>query len=1249
MGIAKALTNDLERALRLYRIPILTAFALSLRQYPEDRFLLTDDQTEDPRRNVYRLRRISIIEQQATKPGVGCDDRQFTRLTGSLLFTGLSDTSGVVQPLYNLTNTGGRTDLDGVVFTASGTTTQKQEKAQRYNVRRPGDVTWRVRTPVMMADETSVIDYLSFRCTQLKYLHSISFKWSDRRWDARQIGLDQDLFRPDGEKTDMVTLAAMWMDPSMSILNPEVWGPYEDLIRANYEEYLGRKVDEQVADCAAFSFVYSQYIEVLRPSVDAEPPSVNAAQHGRVSRYLDTISNRALHIPFNRDIINQGGNDSYRVTEVDPETALDVTQDVFNLLDADAHWRFTSSFEADNLADDGWCGTAYTSPSTDIPPNLPPYTYLKDKTPVYGTKSVAVADGYICRRIVLPNGSYGLSMWILTFAGDAKIEVVRNNRLRPKGWAMDQDTNRVTSIQHWRENYETVASTNVRGAAGWRHITVSFDLVDQMMVPGEGYPAHEIYIVLTADASTFDHLNLYQDRFGHNVTIQNTINLSTQPFDTRPELRHVNLEKCFQTDSEFGTRERAAHSFRFDGKDTIVQAESRPAYNVRAEGTTIDTWFKINSDDETANNVLGTRGEFTLFQKTGSYLPGYVASVDREKIVRFSLSDASIFNSVQFRNSLLQPSVGTQVFPPRTDWGNSNIYDTYKTAFKETGLQPLEWQSIDGTVTIGVPFDIGGGKYLLVSPDDPYVSGHGSIIASEYLLWHAQQAYAQIMPVDRVNPAGTAGGFVFAPIPINPLLYTIEQFYGVYTPSPAQFSPRWLFSPTASPYPSPGDLHPFPATVFTPASPPISPADEQPFTYPVYWPIAPQDWGDLPIVWPADSFLYGPAPTWTPFTWDTLFDDANMRVRHPLFVGGKIRYDRWCHINVAMAMDDLEVGINSITVIQGSVTINPNAKLNGDDLLIGTSNPRTINTAAPVSFYSFKIFQYRMPALDRISIFAGEAVNFNELQYSVFGENLDYDKDGVMDFWQENTTDLGLWTSWNETRKSPYQPFPIPISEKFGAVRASVEDPITIVPDIDRNRSLIADWFDEAYLQELIDIQTVGFSDGLILWDFMNQGQAVTYDYNDRVWDATCNKYVPRTLSYLDWLRSVLNEEWNSITSVQDPVPNFAAAGSPSPWKDGASPNPVGSSPWPTYGDKDNELVMTGIKGWFGFEGLLGYRDSLEKVAKESIVFNYLQIELHFRAPRTELEAVLKPYAHSIDDIYEDAYVGNHLTKQTES
>ena len=1249
MSISKALTNDLERSLRLYRIPILTAMAFSMRRLGEDKFLLTDDKSEDSRRNVVRLRRITMIEQNSTKPGIGVDDRQFTSLTGNLIFTGLPDANGVAQPIGNVSNLGGRDDLAGTLFSATGTTDEKQAKAQRYNKRRPGDVSWRVRTPVMMADETSIIDYLAFRCTQLKYLHSITLKWSDRRWDTRVIGLDQDLYRAEGEKTNMVTLAPMWMDENMSILNPEIWGPFEDLIRMNYEEYLGRKIDEQVADCAAFTATFKDYLNILSPAPDQAPPSINANLHGRVQRLLDTTANRSLLIGFDRNILGDGtGNDTYKVVATDPDTAQDVTQDVFNLLDADGQWRLTSSFEAATLAEDGWCGTAMATQTLDIPPDLPAFAFDRAGNPVFGTKSVEVDSGFLCRRIVLPNGSYGLRLRLRSIVGDVRVEVIRNNRLRPKGWAMSQATARVTSIKHWRENYETVAGSTIRYEPGWREVFISFDLIDSLLVGGEGYPAHEVYIVLTADTTArFDHLELVQDTYGHTINILNTVNRSAQPFDTRPELRHVDLEKVFQADKPFGVREVAAASFRLDGKNTVVQAEHRPAYNIRQSGTTLDLWFKVNSDDETAQKVLSTRGSFTLFQKTGVYLPGYSCVVDHEKILTMGLGSNKVFDSTPFRNTLIHPSVGTDWAPPRIDWGNPNIYDTYLTCFRETGLQPLEW-SAAGTVPINVVTPIGGGKVLLVALNDPYVtSGEAlsdpaspDVSVSRYLKWHAIQAYSLIMPAARVDPAGTAGGFVFAPVPINPMLHSIASFYGDYNPSPAAFSPRFLFSPGSPTLPTSPFDHPSPAVVYSPAHMP-SPGVGPLFNIP--WPISPSAWGS-PFNWPQDVFLYGPKPTWTAFAWDTIVNDSGMMVRYPIFVGGRLKFDRWVHLDIAMAENDLEIGINGITVYQtSSLNIPASAADNGDDLLIGTTTLNSTNVAAPVSFYSFKIFQRRLLTADRGAIFTGEATNFNELQYNVFKDTLDYDGDKVLDFWQNDITDFGLWTSWPESTKDPYRPFPIDIQSGYGKVVPSVADPITIATDLDRNRDLIADWYDGPYLQELIDIQAVGLSDGLILWDFMASGQAATYDYNDRVWDPTCKRYVPRTLSYLDWLRSVLIEEWNTVTAVQDPIPNFDKAGSPSPWKGGASPNPSG--PWPTYGDKDNELVMTGVKGWFGFNGLIGYRDSLEKVFNEGVVFNYLQIELHFRAPRTELEALLKPYAHSIDDIFEDAYEGNRLAK----
>jgi hypothetical protein len=1246
MGITKALTNDLERALRLYRIPILTALALSLRRNPTDRFLLTDDRAEDSRRNVVRMRRISTVEQNTTKPGIGVDDRQFTALTGNLMFTGLPDANGVVQPIYNLTNMGGQTDIDGVVFTATGTTEEKQAKARRYNRLRPGDVSWRVRTPVMMADETSIIDYLAFRCTQLKYLHSITFKWSDRRWDARTVGLDQDLFRPDGERTQMVILAPMWMDESMSILNPAVWGPFESLIQANYEEALGRKIDEQMADCAAFVATFNEYLQVLAPSTDTPSSSV----HGRVSRFLDTTANRSLHLPFNRQIISQDGNDSYRVTAVDPDTALNVTQDVFNLLDAQNQWRLTSSFEAATLADDGWCGTATTAPSTDIPTDLPAYAQDRAGNPVYGTKSLQVTQGYVCRRMVLPNGSYALRLWIKTDSKDARVEVVKNNRLLSKGWTMSQVPPRVTSIKHWRENYETVAASTMLEAAGWREFFISFNLLDNLQIAGEGYPAHEVYIVITAtDVIHVDHLDLFQDKYGHEVAILNTVNLSAQPFDVRPELRHVNLEKAFQADSVFGVREVAASSFRLDGAETVVSVAHRDAYNIKPEGTTIDTWFKVNSDDEQANNVLTNRGSFTLFQKTGAYLPGYAVVVNRERLMIGAIGNSQAFSSKQFRNTMLHPSVGNSVFPPRTDWANPNIYDTFKTAYRETGLQPMEWISPPvGIAVVGMSTDIGGGKFLLVAVNDPYLPAHGSpssVPIADYLEWHARQAYGQIMPVDQVNPAGTVGGFVFAPVPVNSMLNTIGAIYGDYSIPPGDYSPRFLYSPLVSPYPTSPLDHPS-SSIFSPL---VSPSPNQQDIYPVYWPIPPGDWGDVPVQWPADTFVYGSPLTWNPFVWSSIYDEPSMKIRHPMFVGGKLRFDRWCHFNMAVATNDLEVGIHGITVyLNPSFTFNPATASNGDDLLIGTTTIKALKVAAPISLYSFKIFQYRMPSTARSSIFSGEATNFNELQYNVYKEDLDYNLDQALDFWQDDITDLGLWTHWPNVSPDPYKPFPPIISNQYGQVVASVADPLTIASDVDRNRNLLTDWYDASYLQELIDTQTIGFADGLILWDFIHPDQAETYDYHDRYYDATCKTYRPRTLSYLDWIQGVLAEEWNQVTAIHDPMPGFQQAGSPSPWPSpAASPNPAG--PWPSFGDKPNELVMTGVKGRFGWEGLLGYRDSLAQVAREGIVFNYLQVEYHFRAPRTELEALLRPYAHGIDQIFEDDYVGNHLTKQTPS
>ena len=1018
MGIAKALTNDLERGLRLYRIPILTALAISMRRFIEDRFLITDDRTEDERRNVVGLQKITRIEQQTCKPGIGADDRQFDSLTGNLLFVGIPDANGIINAIGNLSNVGGREDIEGVLWTASGTAQQKQDKAERYNKLRPSDVCWRVRTPVMMAPNTTIIDYLALRCTHLPFLHSIALKWSDRRWDARQVGLDQDLYRPENERSEMIILAPMWMDAGMSILDPTIWGPFESLIQSNYEEYLGRKWDEQLADCAAFVDTFEEYLQVLRPSGDAQPWEVNSAQVGRVQRLLDTTANRTLFIPFNRGVVGDGkGGDTYRIADVDPETSQDVTQDVFNLLDADGHWRLTSSFEAASFVEDGWCGTATPTQTTDIPENLPPFAYNRLGEAVYGTKSLEITGGFFAHRLVLPNGTYALKLRVKNVVGTGRVEIIRNNRLLPKGWAMDQATNRVTSIAHWRQNYETVASTIVRDDVldEWREIWVSFDLIDHLQTPSEGYPAHEIYIVLsTVDSEAvppppvvppssgtpavirFDALELFSDNYGHALQILNTVNRSPQPFDVRPELCVVNLEKAFQEDSIFGDREQAAASFRLDGNNSVVMLDHRTGYNVKAAGTTIDTWFKVNSDDETENNVLAARGGFTLFQKDGAYLPGYACSVDQERLLFLSVGKQPVFGSKSFRNTMLHPSVLTDWMPPRTDWASPTIYQPFWDAFHETGLQPTEWTTTGDTSVayVGYKTDIGGGKYLLVTADDPYVVAAGDppyVFIKAYLLWHARRAYGMIMPADRVDPDvdNTETGFVFAPIPINPLLYQIEPFLGDYSPSPAEWSPRYYYSPD----------------IYSPHGPPlpVSPA----LATEILWPISPNAWGS-PFDWPASPSLYGTQPAWNLFAWGA--ELAPMLTRYPIFINGALKFDRWVHLDAAMAQGDAEIGINGITVFVGGVTIPDGTDLNYDNLLLGAVTPDATNVAAPISLYAFKIFQRRLSAADRNAIFCGEAVNFNELQYNVYKDALDYDGDGVLDFWQSDINDLGLWT-----------------------------------------------------------------------------------------------------------------------------------------------------------------------------------------------------------------------------------------------
>jgi hypothetical protein len=182
---------------------------------------------------------------------------------------------------------------------------------------------------------------------------------------------------------------------------------------------------------------------------------------------------------------------------------------------------------------------------------------------------------------------------------------------------------------------------------------------------------------------------------------------------------------------------------------------------------------------------------------------------------------------------------------------------------------------------------------------------------------------------------------------------------------------------------------------------------------------------------------------------------------------------------------------------------------------------------------------------------------------------------------------------------------------------------------------MVDDDFDEAYLKELIDVQTLGFSDGLLFWDFVTDRNDVYHSVTQRVYDPDCQAYRNVTLDYRDWLNGHITEEFNSVKSITDPVPTLTDLGVTSP--DPANP--------PSYGDNDDELLMTGVKGWFGFDELMGYRDSLSKLDQEGMIFNYLQVEFRFRADRAVLERVLEDFADSYGQIFSNDYVGHRLKK----
>jgi hypothetical protein len=992
----------------------------------------------------------------------------------------------------------------------------------------------------------------------------------------------------------MVIIPAMWMDETMTQVDPNLWGPYQALVTANREEYEARQQDEMSLDAQAFVDTYKQYRTIL---TDADRPVQDV---GRVFRGLDTQLNRSLRVPFDRNIKSAGDNiDTYEIFNFDPKTqGADQTQLVFNTQTISGGWRLTSSFECtvgaaaiDKIHNDGWYGDGVLSLSSDIPANLPAFAFEPDGTPVYGQKSLSIVaagddTGFAARRLLLRDGKYALSFWVKTTNSNVggpftKVAVIRNTRQEPKGqWMVGSPPtvpgDRVTSVEHFRNAYETVAEASIREIAGWKQYWINFELVDHYKVSEEEYPPHEVYIVVESDNVLVDHFNLLTIASENKLSILNTINRSTMDYTLRPELRHVDLEKAFSADTPVGTTERSASAFRFDGRYIACELDSKPGYNIHSTGTTINSWFKINSDDEATNQVLMRRSGFTLFQKTGVNVPGYSCTVDLEKKLIFTVGNQRAFDSSSCLNHFLHPAVSGANTLPKIDWSDPNQYENYHQAYNLTGQQPTESYSLNvspgNTIGLKVTTDlddrkynnIGYGKSILVrrlisSPvdpaDDPYPFGSDGLYLyggqyqttegvvetalpgeavdfNQYMNWHQNEAYSQVVPARDLAPGDSRSGFIFSPPPLNTYL-------------------------------DPG-----------------------------------------------------------------LLTSAMLR-RYPLLLAGVLQFDRWFNFDFSYGPQGVKVSINgSLVYSAGSLTL-PVSE-NGDRLIIGTANSDAINQSSPISVYSFKIFQRQNNQDDCINIVSGESTNFNDAQYQIFRNYLDFDYDKVLDFWQEDMSDLGLKTVWPSVFYSPHRD----PDKAHGQVIASGPDPIMVRVDYDKNRTLIADWYDELYLQSLVDAETIGFQDALIFQDFANRDQDAVHGYSDRYWDPTCRKYVSRSLSYYDWLISTVTSEVNSIVAITDEIPTAFMAGSPQP-----DPSPI-HSPWPpappyaSFGEKDDQLLMTGVKGWFGYSGLLGYRDSLDLVRQEGIIFNYLQVEFHFRAQRTVLEALLEPYAKDIGQLF---------------
>lgn len=1348
--LSRALTNDLERMIRFYRTPILTAMGLSLRLFPEDRFSLTDDRQPDERRGVIQMERLSQVRRLATKLGQGLDDRYFIDMGGNFMFAGLPNEEGQVVPLNNTTIVGGRVDDLDVAYSHTGSAQDKIDKVRRYVARKPQEINWRVRMPVLIAERTSVIDYLAFRCNKLPFLHSIAIKWGERRWDPRRTPIGEDLFRPDGEDSQMIILAPVWMDETMTRLDPNIWGIYEPIVSFNYLEYLGRRDDEYTQDLSEFLANYHQWSKVIDSYSLCRLLSVNPddmsdveealAMTGRAQRLLRTTANRVLHIPFDARL--RSAEYTFRSVAYDAGESRRVTEDIFNFKEANGDITYSNGFLASTLELDGWFhygdGSHQRVSKADTPDDeaffngLPAVTTDFDGEDVKADHFMRMTGGFAARRMVLPDGNFVFEVWVKTpdhpFNVAYNMEVIRNTRMHTKKALMGN--NRVLDMEHFRESYETVAQTRLPSTDGeWQKITISFRLKDHFFVKNESYPAHEVYLVFSMrneapvqrpsapplDPMDIGPMDLFYNLTDHDIRLVNTAQRYQFSNLLPPNELLVNLEKAFTDDIPFQGIEQAVNQCRFDGNNLCTVAEHRNSYNLRMSGTTINTWMKMNSEDEEEQDVLGRRGSFTLFQKLGN-LPQYNAVVNGDRRVSFTYFTLDednemlpmVGSSQSYHNHLLNPSVFYEGFDwirvawpetinrpdnvnlPFRFWPDQRVYRNYRTCFRDTGLQPREWfddTPYDGNDIIApggsmmvVPINeltfIGGLKNVRVQLDDPYLHWGGAnevndaaylfggmhrdidgnvitiapgthVTLWRYFEWHARRAYG--LETEDVEQAGVYGvyasmtnmGYIFSPIANNRQLLEPPTNYGQYDISPGEWSPR--FDENASP----SDLFgQFP------------------------WPVSPCKWGET---WPRDAVgstnpYAGIENPFSPWSWSRTGKNVDpLTETWPVFLNGRVVFDRWFNFSFHGDQNRVEFYINGLRVMEqepepGLVfTFNdhiPNQK-NLQDLWIGTTNPLNISTCSPISMYSFKIFQRKLLEEEALRIVEEEGINFNDYQFTLYGDYLDLDQDNVLDFWQDGFSDIGVvtepiefpWLTSPEGASSQMspgrQPWPKDLTKRFGATVIKHGDSILIPPISDRNYNLLVDEFDDKYINELIEIQRNGYSDGLIFWDFYHEDQEKVHEI-DAANYINCQGYVQTVLPYQPWLLDKITTEFQGVRAVTDVIPYLNELPPPDLSPD-ESPygSPKGNlSRWPAFGDSPDDLLLSGVKGWFGFQDIMGYRDSLAKVRKEGIIFNYIQVEFRFRADRATLEAHLKDYAQDYDDLYFDRFDGNVLKGQ---